>query len=73
MRNVQDTFETCKRSIITAFSIFMTVPLNQIAGSKNNDSFRPVEMKKILGGLPIKKYCQPPWLADEENFSFQIV
>ena len=31
------------------------------------------EMKKILGGLPIKKYCQPKWLADEENFSFQIV
>ena len=25
------------------------------------------------GGLPIKKYCRPPWLVDEENFSFQIV
>ena len=35
--------------------------------------FRPVEMKEILGDLPILKYCRPPWLADEENFSFQIV
>ena len=32
--------------------------------------FRPVEMKEILGDLPILKYCRPPWLADEENFSF---
>ena len=39
---------------------------------------RPVEMKKILGGgggggLSIMYYFQPPWLAKEENFSFQIV
>ena len=34
---------------------------------------RPVEMKKVLGGLPIMKYYRPPWLADKENFSFQIV
>ena len=27
MRNFQDTFETRKRSFITAFSICMTVPL----------------------------------------------
>ena len=33
---------------------------------------RPVEMKKILGGLRIMKYCWPPWLADEKNFAFQI-
>ena len=25
------------------------------------------------GGLRIIKYCRPPWLADEENFSFLIV
>ena len=25
------------------------------------------------GGLPIKKYCRPPWLGDVDNFSFQIV
>ena len=37
-------------------------------------------MKKILGGgggggggLGIMKYWRPPWLADEENFQFQIV
>ena len=35
--------------------------------------YRPVEMKKNLGGLPIKKYCRPPWLVDEKKFSFQIV
>ena len=30
---------------------------------------RPVEMKKILGGgLPILKYCRPPWLNDEKHF-----
>ena len=28
MRNFQDTFETRKRSFISAFSICMTVPLN---------------------------------------------
>ena len=27
MRNVQDNFETCKQSFISAFSIYMTVPL----------------------------------------------
>ena len=27
MRNFQDTFETRKRSFISAFSIYMTVPL----------------------------------------------
>ena len=25
------------------------------------------------GGLGIMKYCRPTWLADEENFPFQIV
>ena len=34
---------------------------------------RPIEMKTNSRGLPIMKYCRPPWLADEENFSFQIV
>ena len=34
---------------------------------------KPVEMKKLLGELSIKKYYRPPWLADKENFSFQIV
>ena len=29
MRNVQDTFETCKRSFISAFSICVTVPLKE--------------------------------------------
>ena len=29
MWNFQDTFETCKQSFISAFSICMTVPLNQ--------------------------------------------
>ena len=25
------------------------------------------------GDVPIMKYCHPSWLADEDNFSFQIV
>ena len=29
--------------------------------------------KKNTGGLPIMYYCRSPWLADEENFPFQIV
>ena len=29
MRNFQDTFETCKVSLISALSIYMTVPLNE--------------------------------------------
>ena len=33
MQNFQDTFETGKRSFISAFSIYMTVPLNQPKGS----------------------------------------
>ena len=24
------------------------------------------------GEVPITKYCRPPWLADQENFSFQF-
>ena len=38
--------------------------------------FKPIEMEKILEGegeLPVMKYYRPPWLADEEIFSFQIV
>ena len=35
---------------------------------------RHVEMKKSRGGgLRIMKHYRPPWLAEEENFSFQIV
>ena len=30
MGNLQDTFERCKRSLISVFSICMTVPLNFI-------------------------------------------
>ena len=33
MRNFQDTFETGKRSFISAFSICMTVPLKNVIKS----------------------------------------
>ena len=34
--------------------------------------FRPVEMKKRLGGgLQIMKYFRPPWLADEKILHFK--
>ena len=46
-------------------------PLKAIKATANH---RHVEMKKILGGgLQIMKHCRPPWFAEEENFSFQIV
>ena len=35
MRNVQDNFETYKRSFISAFSIGMTVPLKIVSGISN--------------------------------------
>ena len=44
--------------------------------SQNKAQNRPAEIKKILGWrrgrgrLPILKYFQPPWLADEENLIF---
>ena len=31
MQNVQDIFETCKQSFISAFSICMTVPLTEVS------------------------------------------
>ena len=36
MRNFQDTFETLKRSFISAFSICMTVHLSHVDGSVNS-------------------------------------
>ena len=30
MQKFQDTFETCKRSFISAFSIYITVPLGKV-------------------------------------------
>ena len=35
MRNFQDTFETRKRSFISAFSIYLTVPLTSSTSRKN--------------------------------------
>ena len=29
--------------------------------------------EKNSGGVPILRYCRPRWLAEEENFSFQII
>ena len=31
----------------------------------------PQKWKKKLGGLPLMKYCCPPWLADEKKFSIE--
>ena len=37
MRNFQDTFESLKRSFISAFSICMTVPLNKGKQTTNDE------------------------------------
>ena len=43
MRNFQDTFETRKRSFISAFSIYRTVPLTiTLFGIKSEDCSRVV-------------------------------
>ena len=42
MRNLQDTFETRKRSFISAFSIGMTVPLNQRSAVKGVQHQLPI-------------------------------
>ena len=33
----------------------------------------PQEKESSGERLPIMKYCQPQWFAEEEKFSFQIV
>ena len=52
MRNFQDTFETRKRSFISAFSIFMTVPLRRANNFMVNSSKRSfiveIDSKKVL-------------------------
>ena len=44
MRNFLDTFETCKRSFISAFSICMTVPLKILFPAQDPDMY----LKKLL-------------------------
>ena len=54
MRNFQDTFETRKRSFISAFSNRMTVPLSKSVTHKCNDKDIPlVANKNIFSKLTI--------------------
>ena len=50
MRNFQDTFETRKRSFISAFSICTTVPLimTKSLGSDKNYNHRKIRLRKGL-------------------------
>ena len=64
--NLKGDIPTCSPDL-TKVSMRLTL-IGRIAFSTR----RPIEMKKNSGGHPIMKYCRPPWLADEENFSFQI-
>ena len=70
-KNAGDTF-TLKEKVNHYSKKAVDMEASKIKKGKSRT--RPVEMKKILGGgLRFMKYCGPPWLADEENFSFQIV
>ena len=58
MRNFQDTFETCKRSIFSAFSICMTVPLNGIILPHSFlNSNKLFLLQEILGYNIFKSLC----------------
>ena len=52
MQNFQDFFETRKRSLISAFSVCMTVPLKVFLFKVNNRSTR--ERGEIYSELTIK-------------------
>ena len=69
-KNAGDTF-TLKEKVNHYSKKAVDMEASKIKKGKSRT--RPVEMKKILGGLRFMKYYGPPWLADEENFSFQIV
>ena len=56
MQNFQDTFETRKRSFISAFSICMTVPLiTTMQVSRNSRSYVFYIKQKHSSGCALKK------------------
>ena len=65
MRNFQDTFETRNRSFISAFSICMTVPLNQIRHCLTGHN-------QIWHYFFIKKY-ERKYFNDLQNQNFSVL
>ena len=57
MRNVQDTFETRKRSFVSAFSICMTVPLKLVCECTSGIKGIVMQIEKALinGRLRVSK------------------
>ena len=56
MRYFQDTFETRKRSFISAFSICMTVPLRQIKWCVQNETITKNGVLPVIT-LFFSKFC----------------
>ena len=61
MRNFQDTFESCKRSFISAFLLCMTLPLIEIIFSE-----RFPHPDKDLWGISCEYLPGPPEPTEEE-------
>ena len=54
MQKFQDTFETCRRSFISTFSIYMTVPLRNSGTGKETILRLKVNRTLLLGSAFIK-------------------
>ena len=67
MRNFQETFETCKRSFYSAFSICMTVPLKNYGVTGNNLNWiqRPLLFLIHASDLPYASEKLEPSMFDD--------
>ena len=70
MRNFQDTFETRMRSFISAFSVCMTVPLNNIAPIKKKyarGNQMPFMTKELSKEIMLRSRLRNKFLIDKTD------
>ena len=76
MRNFQDTFETRKRSFISAFSICMTVPLNVSLGNefdKKSSNSLLLYFSKYFSKYSIKRHVYSLSSLNAYTFSCRVL
>ena len=56
MRNFQDTFETCKRSFISAFLICMTLLLTKLIETKPYGDYGDFMEQWLVTAFPIQEF-----------------